>query len=140
MLLMLAYGFYQFYLRKYNADSENNVFSVLMYFMGIAAAIQTFCFYNNIFERMADYYFQFSILFVPLLLSRNSYGSNQVNADNKSQLNNAFESKGSLVKYSVGSIDISVIFYTIITVFCIYRYVTYMVNSTFFSPFYFFWQ
>lgn len=138
MLLMLAYGFYQFFLRKYDASTENSVFSVLMYFMGIAAVIQTFCFYNNIFERLADYYYQFSILFVPLLLSRNSYGSNLMNADNNSELSNILGSAGTLSKPH--AIDISTVLFAIICVFCVCRYVIYMVNNSFFSPFYFFWQ
>ena len=141
MLFMLAYGFYQFFLRKYDADTGDNVFSVLMYFMGIAAVIQTFCFYNNIFERLADYYYQFSILFVPLLLSRNSCGLNlmSVNANNKIQLSDVSGSAGALSKPSTFDV-ISNILFVIISVFCVYRYVNHMVNNTYFSPFFFFWQ
>ena len=138
MLLMIAYGFYQFFLRKYDTVSGNNVFSVLLYFMGIAAVIQTFCFYNNIFERLADYYFQFSILFVPLLLSRNSYDSNLITADSKYRLSNISESAGTLSKPH--AIDISTVLFVIISVFCVYRYVTFMLNDKLFSPFFFFWQ
>ena len=144
MILMLAYGFFQYYNRNYNKNHEANQFSALMYFMGIAAVIQTFCFYNNIFERLADYYYQFSILFVPLILSSKQYDSNKIQ-DSKPQLSNAAGSgevllQDGLAKYSVGNVDIGIVIYAVITVFCVYRYVTYMINDAHFSPFYFFWQ
>ena len=144
MILMLAYGFFQYYNHKYNKNREANQFSTLMYFMGIAAVIQTFCFYNNIFERLADYYYQFSILFVPLILSSKQYDSNKIQ-DSKPQLSNAAGSgevllQDGLAKYSVGNVDIGIVIYAVITVFCVYRYVTYMINDAHFSPFYFFWQ
>ena len=144
MILMLAYGFFQYYNRNYNKNHEANQFSTLMYFMGIAAVIQTFCFYNNIFERLADYYYQFSILFVPLILSSKQYDSNKIQ-DSKPQLSNAAGSgevllQDGLAKYSVGNVDIGIVIYAVITVFCVYRYVTYMINDAHFSPFYFFWQ
>ena len=62
MILMLAFGFYQFFKRNNNTDEDNSFFSTLMYFMGIAAVIQTFCYYSNIFERLADYYYQFVVV------------------------------------------------------------------------------
>ena len=144
MILMLAYGFFQYYNRNYNKNHEANQFSTLMYFMGIAAVIQTFCFYNNIFERLADYYYQFSILFVPLIISSKQYDSKKTK-NGKPQTSNAAGSgevllQDGLAKYSVGNVDIGIVIYAVITVFCIYRYVTYMINDAHFSPFYFFWQ
>lgn len=144
MILMLAYGFFQYYNRNYNKNHEANQFSTLMYFMGIAAVIQTFCFYNNIFERLADYYYQFSILFVPLIISSKQYDSKKTK-NGKPQTSNASGSgevllQDGLAKYSVGNVDIGIVIYAVITVFCIYRYVTYMINDAHFSPFYFFWQ
>lgn len=144
MILMLAYGFYQYYNHKYNKSHEANQFSALMYFMGIAAVIQTFCFYSNVFERLADYYYQFSILFVPLILLDKRYDSNTI-SDRKPQTSNVAGSdvvlsQDGLAKYSVGNTDIGILIYAVITVFCIYRYVTTMINDQLFSPFYFFWQ
>lgn len=45
----------------------DEVYSVLLKFMGIAIVFQTFSGYDNIFERLADYYFHFSIIFIPLV-------------------------------------------------------------------------
>jgi hypothetical protein len=39
--------------------------------MGVAIVLQTFAGYNNTFERLADYYFQFAVLFIPLVFQEN---------------------------------------------------------------------
>ena len=49
-------------------DSEDRVYSTLLALMGVAAVIQTFSSYNNTFERLADYYFQFAIVFIPMFV------------------------------------------------------------------------
>ena len=49
---------------------EDRVYCILLEFMGIAVVFQTFCGYNNIFERLADYYFQFSVIFIPMVFDR----------------------------------------------------------------------
>lgn len=49
---------------------EDRVYCILLEFLGIAAAIQTFAGYNNVFERLADYYFQFSVLLIPMIFDR----------------------------------------------------------------------
>lgn len=46
---------------------EDRVYNILMQFMGIAIVLQTFASYNNTFERLANYYFQFSVVFIPLV-------------------------------------------------------------------------
>ena len=138
MILMLAFGFYQFFKRNNNTDEDNSFFSTLMYFMGIAAVIQTFCYYSNNFERLADYYYQFSILFVPLLLSRNKYGLKNNHDNNQFQVGDTSESVGAILQASF--LDIETLLFIIITVFCVFRYLTYMIGNSFFSPYYFFWQ
>ena len=40
-----------------------------------------FCGYNNIFERLADYYFQFSIVFIPLVFERGEDIQFKINAN-----------------------------------------------------------
>lgn len=50
--------------------AEDRIYSILLEFMGIAIVFQTFCGYNNIFERLADYYFQFSVIFIPMVFDR----------------------------------------------------------------------
>ncbi len=52
--------------------AEDRVYSILLEFMGIAVVLQTFCGYNNIFERLADYYFQFSVIFIPMVFDRHA--------------------------------------------------------------------
>ncbi len=44
-------------------------FESLFHIIVISAIFQMFSVYNNVFTRFADYYFQFSILFIPLIFS-----------------------------------------------------------------------
>lgn len=46
---------------------EDGIYNSLLMIIGVAAVIQTFASYNNTFERLADYYFQFSIVFIPMV-------------------------------------------------------------------------
>ena len=48
-------------------SGEDKVYSALLMLIGVAAVIQTFSTYNNTFERLADYYFQFAIIFIPMV-------------------------------------------------------------------------
>ena len=52
--------------------AEDRIYSILLEFMGIAIVFQTFCGFNNIFERLADYYFQFSVIFIPMVFDKNA--------------------------------------------------------------------
>lgn len=58
---------------------DDRVYNILMEFMGIAIVLQTFCGYNNIFERLADYYFQFSVLFIPLAFDKTEEHRSRLN-------------------------------------------------------------
>lgn len=49
---------------------DDPVYGYLLEFMGIAVVFQTFCGYSNVFERLADYYFQFSVVFIPMVFDR----------------------------------------------------------------------
>lgn len=49
---------------------EDRCYCILLKFMGIAVLLQTFCGYDNTFERLADYYFQFSIVFIPMAFDK----------------------------------------------------------------------
>lgn len=146
MVLMILFGLYQYYKHKYNTDYGTNHFSVLLYFMGIAAIIQTFCLYDNVFERLADYYYQFSILFVPLVLCRKEYDVNQHGYNNLLQAENNSDSfvnveRKRVLNYTIEDIDIISVLSAVITVFCVWRFVS---NTTSgadsLSPYYFFWQ
>lgn len=48
-------------------SGEDQIYNSLLMIIGVAAVIQTFSSYNNTFERLADYYFQFSIVFIPMV-------------------------------------------------------------------------
>ena len=48
-------------------EEDDRVYGILLQFMGIAIVIQTFASYNNTFERLANYYFQFCVAFIPLV-------------------------------------------------------------------------
>ena len=50
--------------------SKDRVYETLLKFMGLAIVFQTFCGYNNIFERLADYYFQFAVVFIPMVFDK----------------------------------------------------------------------
>ena len=45
---------------------ENRDFEHLFHVMAFAAILQMFSGYDNIFSRLADYYFQFSVLYLPM--------------------------------------------------------------------------
>ncbi len=48
-------------------SEDDPVYGILMQFMGISIVIQTFASYNNTFERLSNYYFQFSVIFIPMV-------------------------------------------------------------------------
>ena len=99
---------------------EDRIYSILMEFMGIAIVFQTFCGYSNIFERLADYYFQFSVIFIPMVFDKN--------ADREPLFGWRFMSVvDTLAPY----------------MFCgfgIYRFITSTMNDRFLYPFKFFFQ
>lgn len=68
VLVMLALLFVAFVLRP--PTKTNKVYAAAMQFVAIATLIQLFSVYNNVFERLADYYFQFSVIFVPFIFDR----------------------------------------------------------------------
>lgn len=46
---------------------EDRLYCALLQLVGVAIVLQTFANYNNTFERLADYYFQFSVVFIPMV-------------------------------------------------------------------------
>lgn len=50
--------------------AEDTVYNACLVFAGISIVFQTFCGYNNIFERLADYYFHTSIVMIPLVFEK----------------------------------------------------------------------
>lgn len=49
---------------------KNEVFRYTLIMVATASLIQMFSVYNNVFTRLADYYFQFIILYAPFILSQ----------------------------------------------------------------------
>ena len=99
---------------------EEPIYEALLEMMGIAIVFQTFCGYNNIFERLADYYFQFSVIFIPMVFDRE--------AERKSLFQWRFiDSISTVAPY----------------LFCgfgVYRFLTAMANDFHFTPYRFFFQ
>lgn len=48
-------------------EAGDKLYSSMLMLIGIAAVIQTFAGYNNTFERLADYYYQFAVVFIPMV-------------------------------------------------------------------------
>ena len=67
-LIMLVIVIAGLVLRK--PTEEDKLYLLLMECVAIAVLFQTFCAYSNIFERLADYYFQFAVLFIPMIFDR----------------------------------------------------------------------
>lgn len=55
--------------------SSDRIYNIILKFMGIAIVIQTFASFNNTFERLANYYFQFAVVFIPLVFQQGRYRS-----------------------------------------------------------------
>lgn len=49
---------------------EDRVYNALLQLIGVATVIQTFAGYSNVFERLADFYFQFSVIFLPMVFEK----------------------------------------------------------------------
>lgn len=61
-------------------SADDRVYCSLLMFAGVAAVIQTFSSYNNTFERLADYYFQFDILFIPMIFENMTTSRSYINS------------------------------------------------------------
>lgn len=48
-------------------SAEDTVYCSILMLIGIAAVLQTYAGYSNNFERLADYYFQLSVVFIPMV-------------------------------------------------------------------------
>lgn len=93
----------------------------------LALVLQTFSVYDNVFTRLADYYYQFSIIFIPLMLQP---GSEQAKL---------YPSHSQEIRYfTQGSYKIIA---ACITVFAVWYYLRYVDNSSaLLEGFHFFWE
>ncbi len=122
MLLILAGGYY---LRPLN--SSDKTYSKTFNVMVLAALFQTFSVYNNVFTRLTDYFYQFIILFLPMVLRPFGVLTNE-----KAQL----ESPGYFRTKEVYTIAV-----VAITAYAVYYYMGYLNSSSgYLASFRFFWQ
>lgn len=66
VLIMLFIVIVGLQLRPASAEGDD-VYNILLQLMGVSIVLQSFSSYGNIFERLADYYYQFVILFMPMI-------------------------------------------------------------------------
>ena len=48
-------------------SAEDKLFCTFLMLIGVAVVLQTYAGYSNNFERLADYYFQLSVVFIPMV-------------------------------------------------------------------------
>lgn len=71
VVMMLVFIVGGFFLRI--PDGENHEYSATFHFMILATILQTFATYGNVFERLADYYFIFSIFYIPFIFENTKF-------------------------------------------------------------------
>ena len=67
-IVMLSLILVAYFLRF--PDKEDRIYSISLQLVAISAVLQFFSVYSNVFERLADYYFQFSVIFVPFIFDK----------------------------------------------------------------------
>lgn len=55
------------------ARQGDQIYSQVVNLMVVSALIQTFSVYDNVFTRLADYYYQFIVLFIPMMLESSDH-------------------------------------------------------------------
>lgn len=99
---------------------DDRVYKILLQIMGIATVLQTFSGFSNNFERLADYYFQFSVLFIPMVF------------ENKN-LKGIFIHNEGLYKVRLVIVLFSCLFF-------VYRFISIASGAYYYTPYRFFWQ
>ena len=101
-------------------SSEDSVYNALLMFAGVAIIFQTFCGYNNTFERLADYYFHTSIILIPMIFDKDVTEGLLADTQNNRQV----------LDYAS----------FLICAFAVWRFLSYMNNAGIFNSYQFFWQ
>ena len=79
LLIALIVGFgFLFCLPR---DFSTNEIVILWRFMIVSAILQTFANFGNVFERLADYYFFFTIIYIPRLITVQMYDTEESNIE-----------------------------------------------------------
>ena len=118
VIIMTVFAVFAVFIRP--PASGDMVYNTLLMFLGISIIFQTFCGYNNIFERLADYYFHTSIVLIPMLLEKGG----------------KFRTRYEMAKNDQVLIAATLL----ICGFAIWRFLSYVNDSPFFNPYRFFWQ
>ena len=117
-IIMIAVAAFAVFIRPPAPD--DTLYNALLMYLGIAIVFQTYCGYNNIFERLADYYFHFSIVLIPLIFEKGGKSLSRVDTARNEEI----------IKYVT----------LLICVFAIWRFLSTINNSPFFNPYRFLWQ
>ncbi len=98
----------------------DNIYNACLVFAGVSIVFQTFSGYNNIFERLADYYFHTSIILLPLIFEKREYKTHLLEVRTERLIKNFAPA--------------------LFCVFAIWRFLSYVNNSPLYSEFRFIWQ
>lgn len=118
VIIMIAFTVFAVLISPPAAD--DTVYNALLMFIGIAVVFQTFSGYNNIFERLADYYFHTSIVFIPLISEKGIKKRSHIDMLRNKEIINAIT--------------------LALCAFAIWRFLSYVNNAWSFNPYRFFWQ
>ena len=119
VLVMLLIVFVGLQLRPASVEGDE-VYNALLQLMGVSIVLQTFSSYGNIFERLADYYYQFVILFMPMIFEK------QQNV--KSRLSPSLQ----VTVRAFGPLFVGA--------FAVWRFLNYVSDNANFTPFYFYFN
>ena len=101
--------------------SENDrIYNACLVFAGVSIVFQTFSGYNNVFERLADYYFHTSIVLLPLVFEKR-------------------ETTGRLLDMRTEML-IKNLAPVLFCAFAIWRFLSYIYNAPLYAGFRFIWQ
>ena len=118
VIIMIVFAVLAVIIRPPRAN--DTIYNALLIFTGVAIVFQTFCGYNNIFERLADYYFHTSIVLVPMIFEKIERPGIRIETRQYYQL-----------------IDIATVGICLIAA---WRFLSYVNDSWMFNQFRFFWQ
>ena len=96
------------------------VYNACLVFAGIAIVFQTFCGYNNIFERLADYYFHTSIILIPLVFEKCKLKKHFLDIHTE--------------------LSVKILAPWLFCAFSVWRFLSYVSNSPVFNTYKFLWQ
>lgn len=122
MLLILVLGLFLRPLKRYDT-MYNQVFNVLV----LAVMVQTFAVYDNVFSRLADYFYQFIVLFIPLMLQP-GWEQAKIYPSYKREIRYFTDNSYKLIAWAI----------TIFSIWYYFRYVD--ACSGLLEGFHFFWQ